>query len=76
MVLQGVDTIISGRIAPDNKLNYNKVRPAQDVASDGFHIWWNKNLAQHTAVVAQASDLIRVHRRVNSVDEACIGQTN
>jgi len=76
MAFQGVNTIVGGRIASNNKPNYHRIDPAHDVATDGFIIWWNKTLAQHAAMVAQASALIRVHRRVNSVDEACIGQTS
>ena len=74
MAFQGVNSTIGGRIAPTDKPNYNKIRPVQDVANDVFNIWWQKTAAQHTAVVAQASALIRVHRRVNSVDEACVGK--
>jgi len=32
-------------------------------ASDGFDTWWQKTFAVHTAVVAQASALVRAHRR-------------
>ena len=76
MAFQGVNSTIGGRIAPTNTPNSTKIRPVHDAANDGFNIWWQKTAAQHTAVVAQASALIRAHRRFNSVDEACIGQTH
>jgi hypothetical protein len=75
MALQGVNSTIVGRVAPTNTPNSINIHPAQIAANDCFNIWWQKTAAQHTAVVAQASALIRVHRRVNSIDEACIGQT-
>jgi hypothetical protein len=52
------------------------ILPNPSLAADGFNIWWQKTGAQHTDVVAQASDLIRLHRRVDSVDEACIEQAH
>lgn len=45
-----------------------------NVASDGFDIWWQKTSAMHTAVVAQASALMRAHRRVSSEFGAKAGQ--
>jgi hypothetical protein len=41
---------------------------------DGFDNWWNKTLAQQTAVVAQASSLMRAHRRANSPGVTRAGQ--
>jgi hypothetical protein len=41
---------------------------------DGFDNWWNKTLAQQTAVVAQASSLMRAHRRANSPGVIRTGQ--
>jgi hypothetical protein len=45
-----------------------------DLSADGFDIWWKKTFAQHAAVVAQASTLMRAYRRVSSDGETRIGQ--
>jgi hypothetical protein len=76
MPFQGVNSTIGGRIAPTSTPSSTKIYPAHDAAKDSFNIWWQKTAAQHMVSVEQASVLIRVHRRFNSVDEACIGQTN
>jgi hypothetical protein len=76
MAFQGVNSTIGGRTTSTNKSNYNKTHQAQDVAYDAFIVWWNKILAQHTAVIAQASAFVRLHRRVNSVDEAYVEQSH
>ena len=51
-----------------------QLHPVLNLAADGFDIWWNKTFAQHTAVVAQASALMRAHQRVSSVGEAQSGR--
>jgi hypothetical protein len=76
MEFQGAYSTIGGRIAPTNTPNSTKTHRAHHAANDGFNIWWQETTAQHRTVVAQASALIRIHRRVNSVNEACIGQTH
>jgi hypothetical protein len=45
-----------------------------DLAADGFEIWWQRTFAEHTAVAAQASALIRAHRLGNSAGEFGAGQ--
>ena len=64
------DMPFAGRYKPSEK----QCHPDLDRAVDGFEIWWKRTFAQHTAVVAQASALMRAHRRVSSVDEVCIEQ--
>ena len=76
MPFQGINSTLGARIAPTNTPNSTKIHLAHDAATDGFCIWWQKTAAQHMASVEQASALIRMHRRLNSVDESDIGQTN
>lgn len=76
MAFQGIYSTIGRRINPSKPRNSPKTHAMHVAANDGFNIWWQEAAAQHTTVVAQASALIRIHRRVNSVDEACIGQTH
>ena len=40
--------------------------PNPRFAADGFNIWWQKTVAQNMAMVTEASDLMRVHRRIGS----------
>lgn len=42
-------------------------------SSEGFHIWWDRTSAQHSAVVAQASALKRAYQRVSSSNGARAG---
>ena len=74
MVYQGFnppgDTLFAARRRPNDK----QLHPDLDLAAEGFDIWWKKTFAQHAAVVAQASALMRAHRRGSSVGEARIGQ--
>jgi hypothetical protein len=62
--------------ATRKKLNDRYVHPNHNAAADGFDVWWQKTFALHTAVVAQASALMRAHRRVNSAGEARTGHSH
>jgi hypothetical protein len=37
-----------------------------NLATDGFNIWWQKTVSQNMAMLAEASDLMRMPRPVNS----------
>jgi hypothetical protein len=39
-------------------------------ATDVFDAWWQKTFAQHTALVAQSSSLMRIYRRVGVASES------
>jgi hypothetical protein len=45
-------------------------------AADGFDTWWQKTFAEHTAVVAQASALMRTHRRISATSESRVSQAH
>jgi hypothetical protein len=47
-----------------------------NLSAEGFGIWWNRTEALQAAVVAEASALMRAHRRVRPTDEARFGQTH
>ena len=66
-----------GRLsAARNRLNDPQFPPNTNLAARGFDTWWHKTFAQHTAVVAQASALMRAHRRVSAVNDSGIGQAH
>jgi hypothetical protein len=46
------------------------------LAADGFDIWWQKISAKHIAMTAEASALMRAHRRVSLAGQARVGQTH
>jgi hypothetical protein len=61
--------------AAPNEPGGKQLHPDFVFAADGFDIWWKKTFAQHTAMVAQASALMRTHRCVSLArDETRIGQ--
>jgi hypothetical protein len=62
--------------AARNKSIGKQFHPDLNLSADGFDVWWKKTFAQHAAVVAQASALMRAHRRVSSVGEARIEQAH
>jgi len=50
--------------------------PNPNLAADGFNIWWQKTAAQNVAMLAEASDLIRAHRQINSGRWPAAGQAH
>ena len=56
------------------KLDDQYVIPNSSLAAGGFNIWWQKTFAQHTAMAAEASALMRTHSRVSSANQARDGQ--
>jgi len=75
MAYQGINPTGDIPFATQKRLGEKRSHPDLSLAADGFDIWWKKTFAQHTAVVAQASALMRAHRRAGSVGEARVGQT-
>ncbi len=75
MAYQGFNPAGDLHFTARNKPSDKQFHPDLKVAADGFDVWWNKTFAQHAAVVAQASALMRAHRRVSSHGETRIGQT-
>lgn len=69
--LQGAQFHVARRMQSDRPFH-----PTLHLAADGFDIWWNKTLVQHTAVVAQASALMRAHRPVSPAVGAQAGQVH
>jgi hypothetical protein len=45
-------------------------------AADAFNCWWYKTVAQHTAVVAQASTIMSEHRRIGLAGSTSAGSTS
>jgi hypothetical protein len=62
--------------AARDKVIEQQFYPNMNLASDGFEIWWHKTFAQHTAMVAQASALMRAHRRVSAANESRASQAH
>jgi acyl-CoA reductase-like NAD-dependent aldehyde dehydrogenase len=58
------------------RLNDRESHPNLNPAADGFDTWWQKTFAQHTAMVAQASALMRAHRRVSASIESRVNQAH
>jgi len=74
MTYRGINQAGDISFVARNKPNERQLHPDPNLAADGFDMWWNKTFAQHTAVVAQASALMRAHLRVSSASETRIGQ--
>jgi hypothetical protein len=49
-------------LTKQKRQDQEQLPPNFDLCSDGFNLWWNRTIARHTAVIAQASELIRTHR--------------
>jgi len=47
-----------------------------NLAVSGFDNWWHKTFAQHTAVIAKASALMRAHRRVSAASDSRVSQAH
>jgi hypothetical protein len=73
MAYQGINPADEIRFAAQNKQGGKQSHPDLNLGADGFDLWWKRTFAQHTAVVAQASALMRAHRRVSSAGENRIG---
>jgi hypothetical protein len=58
------------------KLNDRQSHLNLNPGADGFDIWWQKTFAQHTAVLEQASALMRAHRRVGVASESRLSQAH
>jgi hypothetical protein len=43
--------------------------PNLNLITDGFDFWWQTTSARHVALTAEASALIRAHRRANSANQ-------
>ena len=56
----------SNPFAVQIKQNGHHIIPNPSLVADGFNIWWQKTVAQHMAMVTEASDLMRAHRLVSS----------
>jgi len=76
MAYQGINQAGDIPFTARQKPSEKRLHPDLNLTADGFDIWWKKTFAQHTAMVAQASALMRAHRRVSSVSEARIGQAH
>jgi len=77
VVVGGVSALGAGLVSidiPKDSVIKKAISSNLNLAADGFNIWWNKTVAQHTAVVAQASALVRAYRHVSSDGETRIGQ--
>jgi len=66
----GFNAQSSQPFAVRKKLNEQHMIPNPSLADDGFNIWWQKTAAQHKAMTAEASALVRAHRRVRSANYA------
>jgi len=73
MAYQGINPTGEMPFTGQDKSSETRFQPDLNLAADGFDLWWKKTFEQHTAVIAQASALMRAHRRVSSVVETRIG---
>jgi len=62
--------------ARGKKLENQHMIPASSLTIDGFNTWWQKTFALHTAMTAEASALMRTHRRDSAASRARAGQTH
>ncbi len=58
------------------KQSVQPFHPTLYLTADGFDIWWNRTLAQRSAVVAQASAPLRADRPVGSAIGVQAGQVH
>ena len=72
----GFNAQSSQPLAARKQLNSRHMIPNPGLAADGFIIWWQKTIAQHTAMAVEASALMRAHHRVNSAPQARVGQAD
>ena len=66
---QQIDLHREHRAAARNRLSQQQFHPSLHPGPNGancFDTWWNKESAQHTAVVQKASALMRAHRRIST----------
>jgi len=56
--------------------NEQHTLPNSTLSAAGFNIWWQKTFAQHAAMAAEASALMRAHRRVSSGWQGRLGPTH
>jgi hypothetical protein len=64
--------LLTGR----QRLNDRQSHPNLNPASDGFESWWQRTFAQHTAVAAQASALMRAHRQFSAASQSSVGHAH
>jgi hypothetical protein len=57
-------------------LNDRQSHPNLNPVADDFDTWWQKTFAQHTALVAQASSLMRAHQRVSVASESRVSHAH
>jgi len=69
----GTNAQTSSPLAPHKKRNEEHFHLDSSLANSGFDIWWQKTFAQHTAVFAEASALVRAHRGIGSASLTGIG---
>jgi hypothetical protein len=69
---QSNGTLLTTRKSPCGK----QIRSNAALSADGFDTWWNKTYARHTAVVAQASALMRAYQHDHFLAGAQVGQSS
>ena len=72
----GFNVQSSPPFAVGRKLDNQHIIPNPSLGVDGFNIWWQKIFAQHTAIAAEASALMRAHSRVCPASQARDGHTH
>ena len=55
--------------AAHNELNDQQLHANGTPSIYGFDFWWQKTLAQHMAMAAEASALMHAHRQVSAVGQ-------
>jgi len=60
--------------AARNWLNDPRLRPSFNINVGSFDIWWQRVFAHHAVMAAQASALVRAHRRVSAFSESRANQ--
>ena len=70
-----INAQVSPNSAAHRELNNHQHHANATPSIYGFDCWWQKTLAQHMAMAAEASALMHAHRRVSAVGQQCgVGQ--
>jgi hypothetical protein len=57
-------------------LDHKSSLPSLDLTLETFDVWWQRVFAQHVVLAAQASALIRAHRRVSASNRSHADEMN
>jgi hypothetical protein len=76
MICKGVNLVDGHAVATSTGPGYMSLSRRAESATGRFNCWLEKTSCDHLAVIAQASALMRAHRRVSKVDDLLNRQTH